>query len=103
MDFSSFSSSVGYFPIQSQSQPSQDINLSNFEIGTFSLESAIASIPNQPLFTNNESRSVTRNNIFNSSPRSTGNNSVNTSYNGNNSDNQGTRETGIIEKLLVSI
>lgn len=109
MDFSNFSPREGNF-YSIPSQNSQDLNnISSFPpIGTFSVET---SSNQSSIFNSNEigsrSSNSSRNNVFNNSPRQTGQNSSganSASYNGNNSssDNQGTRETGIIEKLLHS-
>lgn len=127
MDYGgNFSSSRDtYFNVQQQQQNSHnshDINLSSsFPIGTFSVDQTNNSTTSNNHYNNigdtNNQRTLNRNNSY-QSPR--GNNSMSNGSGGNgggnqsssynngnnnsttNNDNQGTRETGIIEKLLHS-
>lgn len=103
MEFGNFSPRDAYFNVQSN-----DLNMGFPPIGTFSVDStSINSNQGSSIFSTSESSQSHRskNNNFNTSPRSVTNGGNSNLYNGNNNssgDNQGTRETGIIEKLLVN-
>lgn len=110
-DFGEFSSRDSYFSSSSRSNMSSSNN-SFPTIGTFSTLDTVSSGNNQSFNNSNDSSSNNHSNnsggnIFNNSNNLNGSNSFagvnNTSVNSNGSDqNQGTRETGIIEKLLHS-